>query len=371
MGEWEKEVSAKAMEEMGKGPKWWKRFVDDFIGVWNGSKEEFDRFVEICNGHEPRIKVTYDICEREAIFLDVKVTTLEEGALKTELYVKPTDRTRYLHKDSDHPRHTKEGIAKGQARRLRRLCSRDEDYWKYAEKTKEKLVSRGYGEEGIKRQMREGFKMKREEALNRAEKKTDEKINFVTTHSAFLPNVNRILRRHSHFLREEGLDRYVKETPRLSLRRGKNLADLIVNAKKKEEEGRSGPCGRGCKLCGFMKEAKGVVDKRGKVRRIKGVMDCRTVGAIYAMWCNKCDKVIYVGKTQNRVMDRFIGHRGDLRGQDDTKPAFHFKRDGHSDEDMKVIVVEEVKGRDDLYRVTRERFWMNCLGTYNQENKRK
>merc|ERR1712002_777932 len=171
MGEWEKEVQKKAVEEIGKSPRFWKRFVDDIIGVWKGSKEEFLRFIEICNGNEERIKVTYEICEKEAVFLDTKVTRRENGDLKTELYVKPTDRTRYLHKDSDHPRHVKEGIAKGQARRLRRLCSEDQDYWKYAEKTKEKLVSRGYGELQVNRQMKEGFKMSREEAMKRAKKK--------------------------------------------------------------------------------------------------------------------------------------------------------------------------------------------------------
>ena len=67
----------------------------------------------------------------------------------------------------------KEGIAKGQARRLRRICSQDEDYWKYAERTKDKLVSRGYGEVQVKRQLKQGFKMSREEALKRAEKEED------------------------------------------------------------------------------------------------------------------------------------------------------------------------------------------------------
>ena len=71
-------------------------------------------------------------------------------------------------------------------------------------------------------------------------------------------------------------------------------------------------------------------------------------------------------------MDRFIGHRADLRGEGDTKPAYHFKRmDGHAEENMGVVVIEEVKGGDDLYRVTRERYWINCLGTYNEENRRK
>ena len=126
----------------------------------------------------------------------------------------------------------------------------------------------------VQRQLKEGFKMRREEALERAEKMTDKRINFVTTHSAFLPNVNRILKRHGHFLKEEGLDRYIKETPRLSLRRGKNLSDLVVNAKRRSKEGWSGSCGKGCKLCKFMVDAKEVKDKRGGAREIKGKMDC-------------------------------------------------------------------------------------------------
>ena len=371
MGEWEKEVNERAMQEIGKRPRFWRRFVDDIIGVWKGGKEDFLKFIEVCNNHEERIKVTYEICEKEAVFLDVKVTKREDGTLKTELYIKLTDRTRYLHKNSDHPRHVKEGIAKGQARRLRRLCSEDTDYWKYAENTKKKLISRGYGEIQVNRQIKEGFEMPREEALKRVSKREDKRLNFVTTHSAYLPNINKILKRHEHFLKEEGLDRYVKEIPRLSLRRGKNLADLVVNAKKKEKEGGSGPCGKSCKLCNFMLRTKEITDKRGEKIKIKGKMDCRTVGAIYGMWCKKCEKIVYVGKTQNRVMDRFIGHRADLRGSDKSKPAYHFKQGEHKDEDMGVVVIEEVKGKDDMYRVTRERFWINCFGTYNEENKRK
>ena len=102
------------------------------------------------------------------------------------------------------------------------------------------------------------------------------------------------MKRHGHFLKEEGLEKYIKDTPRLSLRRGKNLADLVVNAKKKTNEGGSGPCGKGCKLCQFMVNTSEVVDKRGVRRKIKGNMDCRTVGAIYGMWCKKCEKVVYV-----------------------------------------------------------------------------
>ena len=41
MGMWEEEVEEKAREKIGKGPRWWKRFVDDVFGIWKGTKEEF------------------------------------------------------------------------------------------------------------------------------------------------------------------------------------------------------------------------------------------------------------------------------------------------------------------------------------------
>ena len=72
------------MEVIGKVPRWWKRFVDDVFGVWRGTEEEFVRFVEVCKGHEARIKVTYEICRDEAVFLDVMVKRKEGGELETE-----------------------------------------------------------------------------------------------------------------------------------------------------------------------------------------------------------------------------------------------------------------------------------------------
>ena len=120
-----------------------------------------------------------------------------------------------------------------------------------------------------------------------------------------------------------------------------------------------------------MKEADEVVDKKGKKMKIIGELDCRTVGAVYGMWCKRCKKMVYVGKTMNRVMDRFTSHRADLRGEDESKPAYHFRRDGHVEGDMEVVVLEEVKGKDDMYRITRERWWINCMGTFQEENKKK
>ena len=67
-----------------------------------------------------------------------------------------------------------------------------------------------------------------------------------------------------------------------------------------------------------MEVAKEVEDKDGKKLKIKGTMGCRTVGAIYGMWCRRCKKMVYVGKTMNKVMERFAGHRADLKSGDES-----------------------------------------------------
>ena len=371
MGVWEEEVQRKTEQEIGKKPRVWLRFVDDVWGVWRGTRKEFERFVEICNSHEERIKVTHEVCERESIFLDVKVLREEGGRLRTELYVKPTDRTRYLHESSDHPRHVKQGIAKGQFRRLRRICSEDEDYWKYSKQVEQKLISRGYGKTQVRQQMKESFKMGRKEAMERVEKREDRRVNFVLTHSGFLPNVNQIIKKHRHYLEEDGMERFIKELPRVSLRRGKNIGDLVVNAKSRGKAGGSGPCGKGCKLCGIMEKTNKVKDKEGKDMQVKGEMDCQTVGVVYGIHCKKCKRIIYVGKTKNQLRERFNGHRADLRMGDETKPAYHFRKEGHYEGDMRVIGLEHVPGNDDTYRITRERWWINKMGTFDGENRRK
>ena len=195
----------------------------------------------------------------------------------------------------------KEGIAKGQFRRLRRIRSEQQDYWKYGKVVEEKLIARGYGKNQVRQQMKETTKMSRKDALERVGKKTDRRINFVLTHSGHLPNVNKILERHGHYLAEDGMGRYMEELPRLSLRRGRNLGDLIVNAKQRVESGGSGPCGKGCMLCKHMKVTDKVKDKDGRDMVLEK-MDCRTVGAVNGMYCKPCGKMVYVGKTKSRLM---------------------------------------------------------------------
>jgi hypothetical protein len=127
-----------------KIPTRWYRVTDDVFGTWRGTTKEFKEFVRLCNGLEPRINITYEVSRDEVIFLDVRVTRLAGGVTRTALYTKETDRQRYRHVRSDNPEHTKKGIAKGQLRRLRRICLEENKFKQNAKKLRKKMVARGY-----------------------------------------------------------------------------------------------------------------------------------------------------------------------------------------------------------------------------------
>jgi hypothetical protein len=164
-----------------------------------------------------------------------------------------------------------------------------------------------------------------------------------------------------------GLQEILGEPPRLSLRRGRNLGDIIIDAKPRQEDGVSGPCS-GCKLCENMRPTTSFAGRNGKQYQVRGDHTCESVGMIYGMHCDVCGHVVYVGKSQNSLRERFYGHRRDFALKDREKPVAHFMDEGHEWRHMKLVGVEQVRGRDVLW-VVREKFWIGKLGTLQEENR--
>ena len=73
------------------------------------------------------------------------------------------------------------------------------------------------------------------------------------------------------------------------------------------------------------------------------------------MYCGNSEKIVYVGKTRRKISERFNGYRADLKTEDESKPAFHFKKEGHKEQDMEVIGLEHIPSDDDVYRIAKER----------------
>ena len=88
------------------------------IFLWEHSENKFKSFIDKINKVYPTIKFTAEWSKTSINFLDVTVSLIE-GAIETDLYVKPTDSHQYLQSSSYHPFHCENGIPL----RLNHICS--------------------------------------------------------------------------------------------------------------------------------------------------------------------------------------------------------------------------------------------------------
>ena len=107
-------------------------------------------FLKKINQYHPSIKFTAEWLAKSVVFPDKTVTVDNKGCLTTDLYVNPTDTHQYLHRPSCHPSHCKRGIPYNQARRIRRICSKREDYLWRTQELKGYLINRGYNEDEMR-----------------------------------------------------------------------------------------------------------------------------------------------------------------------------------------------------------------------------
>ena len=131
-----------------------KRFLDDYISMWNGTSKDLHKFFKEINQIHPNIKFTMkhttndsedkdDKCEctneKSIPFLD-KLLTIKNGKISVDLYKKPTDRNQYLLTTSVHPPDCLKNIPYSLALRITEKEDRDYRH----EELKKFLIERKY-----------------------------------------------------------------------------------------------------------------------------------------------------------------------------------------------------------------------------------
>ena len=144
--------------------KLWKRFIDDGVGVFKGSINDFLRFFRLfqesfrkfdleitCDTDTHIISENGIVSEKQdkcITFLDV-VIYKKSGTIHSREHRKDTSASSYLNIKSAHPRHTFPGIVKSQLLRLRRLCSLDKDFKNSVLELKKRCLNSGYSAEMV------------------------------------------------------------------------------------------------------------------------------------------------------------------------------------------------------------------------------
>ena len=108
-------------------PRIWWRYIDDVSAIWECGQDNLETFLRQINTFHTTIKFTAEWSTDRVPFLDTTVI-LDEGTIHTDLYTKPTDTHQYLSPESCHPRYCSTSIPYSQSLRIRRICSREEDF---------------------------------------------------------------------------------------------------------------------------------------------------------------------------------------------------------------------------------------------------
>jgi hypothetical protein len=126
-------------------PLIWKRYIDDIFAIFTCSEEDLIKFQNWLNTLHPTIKFTAERNPDGIPFLDTFVT-IEDDRVITRPYTKPTDKKMYIHPKSCHPYHTITSIPYSQALRIKRICSKNEDFEKELANLRGYFVNRHYPE---------------------------------------------------------------------------------------------------------------------------------------------------------------------------------------------------------------------------------
>ena len=125
-----------------------KRFIDDIIGVWRGSRRSFDNFVSILNREAAKFGLRFPVSEiqfgKSVNILDLTTYLDEDNIIHYKGYTKPTDAKRYLNIQSFHPRSVFKSIPYSQMIRIIENNSKEETRTKQLKELTEHFESSGY-----------------------------------------------------------------------------------------------------------------------------------------------------------------------------------------------------------------------------------
>ena len=120
----------------------WKRFIDDVLMLFRGTKADCEALVTWLNSLMPgTVKFKFEFSYEKIEFLDLEIR-IEGGKLVTNLFIKPTNEQIYLDYNSNHPEHCKQGIPYSQALRIMERCATTTDRDTHFTNLESKLVQK-------------------------------------------------------------------------------------------------------------------------------------------------------------------------------------------------------------------------------------
>ena len=388
------EFDEKALKGYKIRPEIWWRFRDDIFSLWEHGEQALMEFLEFLNSIYPTIKFTVNFSRTSLEFLDVLTTIESDGAecrITTSVYSKPTNVHQYIMPNSATPKSSLQGIAKGVATRIRRICSEEADFQQNSKFYQKRLVDRGYNEAFIANEFSDIAKIERKTALTRKHKNKKEVTAWVVNYNPRLPSLNKFIQKSINKLYEDEQMRkcFPEGSLLVSHKRTPNLKQILVDQRYNDRnkvasnlpanipDDETAPekgiflCNKRCQMCQNQHIIPGkhfhctVTNKNYKIRQH---LDCNVRNVIYLITCNSCQKQ-YVGSTTN-LKTRFTNYKSNIKLVNKSCSCVQHFGKVHNWSNFRIQPIEKVYLQDDMQSsekekklLARERFWMAELRT--------
>ena len=375
-----------------------KRFLDDIFLIFVGSTKELHNLYKDINNINPTMQFTINHttlenespeqkcdCEPKTKipFLDT-LCYIKNGSIETDLFKKETDRNQYLLPSSCHSRQTTKNLPFSLSTRIIRICSEPENRDLRLNQMRQDLLERNYKTSIIDLAINKAKSKNRAETLKEKVKpRQSERPVFATPYDPRIPSIQNNIAKHwrSMVSQDQNLAKVFEEPPLTGFKRQPTIRNHLIRAKlpnpqkpypQRSEKGMF-KCGRECPTCPFVKEQKNIKINRQSDWKINRKVNCNSFNVVYIIECTKNNcKQKYIGETKRMLKYRFADHRGYVSNCDtNTATGAHFNSPGHSQANMKISIIEQIKKKDDLYRKQREKYYIEKFNTQNDGLNRK
>ena len=293
-----------------------KRFIDDGVGFFVGTEDDFEEWLRIVNQEIAALGLHIDESSLKKNskfinFLDIKFCFDQEGQLQTDLFIKETDSRSYLNFASAHPNHTFSGNVYSQSLRLRRIINDRERLRTRLTELAECFKKAGYPEKMVHNITTKVLNSERDITMKEKIDKTNkDQIRVVSTYKAdenmvkVIKNCEESLKLTQSFRNQRGpLFSYVKKVAPNIRCHVNNLKQQALGTKKGVAE----KCNaRGCKTCQMLIQCSKIKVGKRVIKLSKG--SCKSYNINYIGICQICKKP-YTGRTTNPLYVRNSGHR--------------------------------------------------------------
>ena len=292
--------------------KAYKRYVDDGILLWP-KRCDVDKFIQALNSLNEYIKFTVERGAPEKntyiiTFLDIRIILHQDGRIETEISYKATNNHHYLEYNSFHPKHVKDNIPYGMAKKIIVFTSDPTKEHEALERLKGWFLQKNYPLRVVEKAIHNA-------KLQGPAPDPSSKKQVIALTSSYSSNYsNKSIAKQANVL----LDRCPDDTTRrffsnkqviMSYRQPPNILrqvtsakfDSVNNTNKSKEKGIFLCSRSNCNICrlGYLQEGKSFRTDANVEWEFRSHLTCHSKFVIYFQKCAICNKTSDIGKTNN------------------------------------------------------------------------